>query len=199
MSDLPKKPSWVWWPVVPLVWIAGIAGAVLLGYSMVSGAGESVVCMTVPGRQEFWFDHPGTYTVYHEYVSTFEGHTYHQQPGALGLALRITRKEDGAEVPTEPPHGTAAHSLGSNQGQAMMTFDVTQPGTYVIRAEADEPGVISIDKGFLLGSVFAAVGGVCAGVALAGAAFLVGLVILIVQIVRVVRYGKAKRALAAGG
>jgi hypothetical protein len=172
MSDLPKKPSWAWWAAGPVIWIAGIAAAVLVGYWSMADVGKGLVRMAVPGRQEFRFDQPGTYTVYHEYV---------------GLALRITRKEDGAEVPT--------YSLGSSQGQAMMTFDVTQPGTYVIRAEADEPGVISISKG-LMTKIF---GGVCAGFALAGLAFLVGLVILIVQIVRVVRYGKAKRALAAGG
>lgn len=200
MAGPPKKPSWVSWVLVPIVWAIGIGITVVMilpAIARIKGLEDAFDRMAVPGAQEMTFTEPGTYTVFHEYQSQLDGKTYHQSPEGVSIELKITRKADGAPVPTSTGiHST--YTVGGRAGTSIATFPVEQPGAYVIEGQADHETVIAISKG-AMGKVFGVVGLICGAVAVAGAAFIVGLVLLIVAIVRSVRYGRWARANPSGG
>ena len=194
MAEAPKKPGWLSWILGPLLWVAGVAVALGIGYFAISGIGENAVRMVAPGTQEIACDEPGTYTIFHEYESDFGGKVYSQAEGSVDLRCTVTRKDDGQAVSVHrPAHVT--YNFGSREGVSVWAFTVDTAGPYVVNVESDEEAVVVIEKG-LLGSALGAVGGVCAGVGIAGLAFVAGLVILIVTIVRQVRYSKSARASA---
>lgn len=197
MAGTTKKPGWFFWVLGPLLWAAGMAAAFGIGYFAISGVGENAVRMVVPGTQEIECDEPGAYTVFHEYRSDFGGKAYWQAEDSVALHCAVTRKDDGTDVPVLPAT-QMTYSLGSHKGAAVCAFKVDTPGTYVVRVDSDEEAVVLIDKG-LFGSVLGAVGGVCAGISIAGLAFVAGAVVLIVTIVRHVRYAKSARASTPSG
>jgi len=192
MAEAPKKPGWLSWILGPLLWVIGVAIAVALSYFVISGIGENAVRMVAPGTREIMCDEPGTYTVFHEYESELDGKVYSQPEGSVSLRCTVTRKDDGQAVSVHrPAHVT--YNYGSREGVSVWAFTVDTAGPYVVTVESDEQAVVMIDKG-LLGSALGAAGGVCAGVGIAGLAFVAGSVILIVTIVRRVRYAKSARA-----
>jgi len=194
MDEAPKKPGWLSWVLGPLLWVAGVAIAFGIGFFAISGIGENAVRMLAPGTREIACDEPGTYTIFHEYESDFGGKVYSQAKGSVDLRCTVTRKDDGQPVSVHhPAHVT--YNYGSREGVSVWAFTVDTAGPYVVTVESDEEAVVMIDKG-LLGSALGAAGGVCAGVGIAGLAFVAGSVILIVTIVRRVRYAKSAQASA---
>ncbi len=194
MAEAPKKPGWLSWVLGPLLWVAGVAIAAALGYFAISGLGENAVRMVAPGTREIACDEPGTYTIFHEYESDFGGKVYSQAEGSVDLRCTVTRKDDGGKIPVHRPTNVT-YTYGSREGAAAWSFTVDAPGTYVINVASDEEAVVVIEKG-MFGSALGAAGGVCAGVGIAGLAFVAGSVVLIVTIVRRVRYAKSARASA---
>lgn len=194
MAGAPKKPGWFSWVLGPLLWVAGVAAALGMGYFAISGIRENAVRMLAPGTREIACDEPGTYTIFHEYQSEFDGKVYSQAKGSVELRCTVTRKDDGTEIPVRLPT-QVTYTYGSREGISVWAFTVDTVGTYVVHVESDEEAVVMIDKG-LFGSALGAAGGVCAGIAVAGLAFVAGSVILILTIVRRVRYAKSARASA---
>ena len=192
MAEAPKKPGWLSWVLGPLLWVAGVAIAAVLGYFAISGVGENAVRMLAPGTQEIACDEPGTYTIFHEYGSEFGGKIYSQAEGSVSLRCTVTRKDNGQAVSVRRPmHVT--YTDGSREGASVLAFTVDRPGTYVVDVASDEEAVVVIEKG-VFGSALGVAGGVCGGIGIAGLAFVAGSVILIVTIVRQVRYSKSARA-----
>ena len=76
----------------------------------------------VPGQADLVLKEPGTYTIFHEYQSTFEGRVY-------DVDDRFRTQHHGARaaarvVPLTRPRPTRAISVGSYAGRSLFDFEV---------------------------------------------------------------------------
>ena len=189
MNHQAKKPSWLWFLVVGLILVAGIAAAVGIFVGGISSAANSLQRMIVPATQTMTFDEPGRYGIYHEHRSVLKGRTFRQWPGQIDFEATVTRLSDGAQIPVEGSTINTTYTLGKRQGRGIFQFDIEQAGQYEIVVGADDEAVVAIGRSIVGTILFAILGpmGVCF------ASFVLGLVMAIVTIVRMVRYRRAVR------
>jgi hypothetical protein len=151
---------------------------------LVSRIGDStgrMMRVLVPGQTDLLLKEPGTYTIFHEYQSTFEGRVYHVESVS---GLRVTVRTGGATVPLVASKTSTRYSVASVAGRSLFDFEARAPGTYQISATYDggrkEPQtVLAIDRGFvgglimtILGAMAIAFGGMGIAVAIAVVVFI---------------------------
>jgi len=105
-----------------------------------------------PGRHIATFDKPGSYMVWNDYRTVFNGRNYDESE-TLPSGVRVTVLEaDGGKALAVSPSLNSSSSLGSTSRKSVAKFDVTRPGRYEIIIEGDFPArVFSASKDFLLG------------------------------------------------
>lgn len=141
-----------------LVFIAGMLGmAGVLVYGL-SGMGDGLFQVVVPGEQHLTLE-PGSYTIFHERHSVFNGRVYDTQ--ALGGLELAVVGPDGQEVALAPVSMTGQYTFGGRSGVSVFDFTVDKGGDYVVSGRyPDSSGpdtVIAIGQGFLgnlLGTIF---------------------------------------------
>jgi hypothetical protein len=181
-SVTPRPPGRRWYLVAALVALAGwIAMAVFL-VSRIGDSTSGMMRLLAPGQVEIYVKEPGTYTIFHEYQSTFEGRVY-DVANVSGLSVAVRTVPGGEEVPLSTATGTR-YSVGGNAGRSLFNFEARAPGTYRIAAAYDggrkEPQtVLAIDRGFvgnlvltILGALAMAFTGMGAAVAISVIVFL---------------------------
>jgi hypothetical protein len=122
---------------------------------LVSRLGDSagrMMRVVVPGETQLMLKEPGTYTIFHEHRSAFEGKAYHVDT-VSGLRVLIRARPGGQVVPLKSATG-ASYSVGSHAGRSLFDFEIPAPGTYEISAAYDggrqQPQtVLAIDRGFV--------------------------------------------------
>jgi hypothetical protein len=149
-----------------------LAGFCVMGWLVWGALGDIESALTrivVPGTSLLTLKTPGAYTIFHESESVVDGKLYSAQtiPG-----LRITvAAEDGTPIPVIAPAISSSYTIGSHSGKSLLTFDITQPGSYRLTAayaggQAEPQTVLAIGQNFvgpLIKTVFAAVGAAFAG------------------------------------
>jgi Protein of unknown function (DUF2510) len=136
MSARPSRPSRLWY------WVAGAAvvGSVVwlaLGFVFwlrsASGQVESFQRVPIPGRAAVGFDEAGGYTVY------FEGLGAGDETATVpAFRMSITPVGGGEAVPVRPYQGSELYNLAGHSGRAVGTFEVEEPGRYLVQT-AGEP------------------------------------------------------------
>jgi hypothetical protein len=189
-------PGRVWY------WVAGGIGAMALAafvailFNGIAGMGDALQQMLGPGRIEISLEEPGTYTVFHEHESIFEGQYYSSPEIVSGLTVRVRAVENGETIRVKAPNVSTNYAVSGRSGVGIFEFNIVEPGRYRITAaygngQATPPVVLAIGHDFmggLLATIFGAI-----GVMMVGA----GLVISIV-VVTFVKREKARRAMQGG-
>ncbi len=188
-----RMPSRVWYVVAAAILIASVAGAVWLAVSRIGNVGAGLVQVVVPGSADLDLKQAGSYTIFHERVSTVDGRVY-TAPSVSGLRVTVRSVATGREIATRRPGGSSRYDFGGRSGTSVLAFDVDAPGTYRLEA-AYEDGrqqpqtVLAVGTGFvsgLLATIALALGVVFIGIAVAALIFIVVLL-------------KRRRVLAVGG
>jgi hypothetical protein len=119
---------------VPFVF-AGIIFISFIGlfiYVLISGISEtrsSIQRFQVPGSAVLEIKEVGTYSLFHEYASVYEGKEYYvNNLPSFNLAIRPLGST--REIETTPLAGVMTYNFGSIQGRAIRNFEITQPGQY---------------------------------------------------------------------
>lgn len=152
---------------------------------LVSRIGDStgrMIRVLAPGQTEIVLKEPGTYTIFHEYQSTFEGRVY-DVAAVSGLNVTVRARPGGENVPLTTATGTR-YRVGASAGRSLFDFEVRVPGTYQIAAaydggRAQPQTVLAIDRGFfgdLLKTIFGAIAMAFAGM---GTAIAIAVVVFI--------------------
>ncbi len=188
-----KPPGRRWYVLALLIAIAGWVGMAVLIVARLSGSADRMIRAVVPGEIELRLNEPGTYTIFHEHHSTYEGRVYNVE-SIPPLEITLRSRTSGAVVPLKDTI-TSTYSVGSRSGRSLYQFEVTTPGAYQLAASyatgrRQPETVLSIDRGFV-GDLLLTIGG---SLAMA----LGGMVIAIIMFVVVFRRRRqARRAATA--
>ena len=180
-----RKPAWWWYLVAAVIGLGGSAGFVVFLLVNLLHIDDNFTRIAVPGTHEVVLREPGTYTVYHEYLSVLNNRQYSNQRGLAGLQLRVQATQTQKEVPVSAARISSYYSLGSRAGVSAFEFNADTPGRYLIVAQyasgAVEPEVVlAIGKGFM-GSVLKIVLG---GLAILGSTLATSILIVVLTFVK---------------
>jgi len=175
-------PGRRWYVVAALIAIAGWAAMAVFLVSRIGDSTDRMMRVLVPGQQEIYVKEPGTYTIFHEYQSTFEGRVY-DVATVSGLSVAVRTVPGGEEVPLSTASGTR-YRVGSSAGRSLFNFEARTPGTYRISAAYDggrkEPQtVLAIDRGFVGDLVLTILGALAMAFAGMGAAVAISVLVFV--------------------
>jgi len=185
-------PGRRWYLVAALIAIAGWTAMALFLVSRIGDATGRMIRVLAPGQTEIVLKEPGTYTIFHEYQSTFDGRVY-DVATVSGLSVTVRARPGGEVVPLSTASGTR-YRVGSYAGRSLFNFEVRAPGSYQIAAAYDggrkEPQtVLAIDRGFVGDFVITILGALAMAFAGMGAAVAISIIVFL----------KRRRALLAAG
>lgn len=175
-------PGRRWYVIAAIVALAGwVAMAVFLASRLGDSTG-GMMRVLVPGQTDLMLKEAGTYTIYHEYESAFEGRVYHV-PSVSGLTITLRARPSGEEVPLRSAMNTR-YRVGSTAGRSLFDFEVRAPGAYQIsatyRGGRKEPQtVLAIDRGFVGSLVLTILGAVAMAFAGTGAAIAIAVMVFV--------------------
>ena len=161
-------PGRKWYVVALAVLFLGGGLAGLFVFWRVKDLGSELQQVVVPGEAELTFAELGTYTIFHEHESVVGGRYYASPQSVPGLAVRVASAETGQAVELRPPGGSTSYSLGGRAGMSILTFEIDEPGAYVVSGEL--PGaeggelVLAVGHEFGTNLLTTVVGGVGIGV-----------------------------------
>ncbi|HII06338.1 MAG TPA: hypothetical protein HA349_03175 [Methanotrichaceae archaeon] len=111
-----------------------ITGLSIFGWTIfsgLSGIGDELVLMTVPGTTDLELQEVGDYTIFYESVSVIDerfrstGETF-----PSGLAIEIVDISSGEKVDLRSPTSSSTYTIGSRSGRSVMAFSIDHPGVY---------------------------------------------------------------------
>ncbi len=171
-------------------WLYGLAAVIFLSgwglfgvilWKSLSGIGERLQQVVVPGTAEVSLPKPGKYTIFHEYQSVVGSRIYSMAQDIPGLECSLQNKATGAPVELSRSVSSSSYSVGGRSGVSFMDFHIGQPGTYLLSAAYPEgvsgpETVLAVGQGVglrivagVLGSLAAVFG--CIGLAVAIAVY----------------------------
>lgn len=111
-----------------------------------------------PGSVSFEAAVPGTYTLWHEHRTVFEGRSWNGEPKLPGgMSFRL-RAPSGEQLPMELS-GSSTWNTGGTERVSVGQFELSETGRYELAVEGDMgPAVLSIGRS-ILGAVLAAIAG----------------------------------------
>lgn len=186
----PYVPGRIWYFIASLFVIAGLAAMAVLLFAELNGISARLTQVVVPGQAELNLNQPGSYTIFHEYQSSVDGHVYAIN-SVSGLVVTVTSKATGQAIPVVPATANSTYEFGGRSGRSILSFQIAAPGAYqLVAAYSDgrtEPQtVLAVGHGFLGSLVFTVLAGL--GVMFAGALCTAGIVIFVA-----IKRHKAKR------
>ena len=145
---------------------------------------DGVTRVLIPGEHTLKLTETGSYTIFHEYRSQLNGAVFSNPEGVPDIVC-VVRDSQGKSLLIDEPIGTQTYSLGSYSGQAIFTFEVDSPGTYVLDAHYPEiasekpQAMLSIGDNIVATIVFAVFGSLGVGIGSFGLATIVFVITLI--------------------
>ncbi len=166
-EDAPAPPSKIWYYAAGVVFLAGIIGAAWLVFSAIitSLAGGSQ--FKVPGTLNIAVDKPGTYVLWHETQTIFQGQPYSTvDVWPEDMEVHVWNDATQIEVPLETSSGVT-ETVGSVKRHAVGNMEFPSAGTYTIEVKGDFPDKIfyvrrSMWKKIVVNVVIASVIGIIA-------------------------------------
>jgi hypothetical protein len=190
MSAQPIRPVRFWYWVAGAAVVAAVlwlALSLFVGFRSLSRQVEGFQRVPIPGQAEVSFAEPGGYTVYFEGVGASD-----EQVPIPPFRFSLTTV-GGAEVSIRPYGGSATYGLAGHSGRAVATFQIEEPGRFLLQTEGEsQGGQASLAVGRSVGpGIFGVVSG-----AIAGALILV-LAGAVLAVVVAVRRNRARRLVPA--
>ena len=123
--------------------------------SRLSGLGEGLVQVVVPGEAELTLD-KGGYTIFHESRSTVDGRIY-SVDGISDLGVTLTSAA-GEPVTLTPTSMSSTYEFAGRSGAAVLEFDIENPGVYLLSVAYREgttgpQTVLAVGKGLISGGL----------------------------------------------
>jgi len=137
MSAQPIRPVRLWY------WVAGAAGvaavlwlalSLFVGFRSLSRQVEGFQRVPIPGQAEVSLAEPGGYTVYFEGLGASD-----EQLPVSPFRFSLTTV-GGEEVSIRAYGGSATYGLGGHSGRAVATFQIEEPGTFLLQTEGEPQG-----------------------------------------------------------
>jgi hypothetical protein len=174
IGSVDSGPSRLWYLLPLVVVIAGMACMGAFLSNRLSGLGDSLVQVVVPGDAELTLD-PGSYTIFHESRSMVDGRIFSVDSIAgLGVSLASAADEPVALAPASM---SSSYEFAGRSGSAVFNFEIGDPGVYRLSAAygdgaAGPRTVLAVGKGFggdILTTLLGALAIAFAGMGLAAA------------------------------
>ena len=127
-------PGRKWYWVAGLVGVVGVAAFAILLIGSILGIGDELEQMLAPGKAEFVFSEPGTYTVFHEHETVFEGRYYSSPAIVSGLTVKVSPKAGGAAVEVRPAGDNSNYAINGREGISIFEFEIVELGLYRVTA-----------------------------------------------------------------
>jgi hypothetical protein len=181
------RPGRIWYLVGLLVFLGGVAW-VYFGLTSVISQVNSFQRAPIPAGGQVSLDHAGGYVVYYE------------GPGAQSgripdVRVRVTPASSSAAVQSLAPYnGTQTYGIGSHQGIAVLTLQVTRPGRFTVATS----GGADVPAGSDLAFGDSIAGGILGPILIGVLLILAGLAaLLVIFIVRIVKTNRARSPVPA--
>jgi len=181
------RPGRIWYLVGLLVFLGGVAW-VYFGLTSVISEVNSFPRAPIPAGGQISLDHSGGYVVYYEGPGA--------QSGRIpAIRVRVTPASAPAAVQSLVPyHGTQTYGIGSHQGIAVLTLQVTRPGRFTVQT----PGAAGVPAGSDLAFGDSIAGGILGPILIGVLLILAGLAaLLVIFIVRIVKTNRARSPVPA--
>jgi len=181
------RPGRIWYLVGLLVFLVGV-GWVYFGLTSVVSEVNSFPRAPIPAGGQVSLDHSGGYVVYYEGPGAQSG----QIPA---FRVRVTPASASAAVQSLAPYdGTQTYGIGSHQGSAVLTLQVTRPGRFTV----ETPGAAGVPAGSDLAFGDSIAGGILGPILIGVLLILAGLAaLLVIFIVRIVKTNRARSPVPA--
>jgi hypothetical protein len=153
-------PSLWWFALAGAIPLAGIIVAiaiVVVGINAYTDRVDGFERLPVPGTSEVTFDATGGYSVYHEHESLDSIYSRVEDP-----TVTITDPA-GNDVDLDDYDTTVTYNEGDQDGEGLWTFEVDEPGTYVVTTDGDPESTVAIGRGIGSGIVATVVGSITVG------------------------------------
>ncbi|HVF52384.1 MAG TPA: hypothetical protein VNC78_02130 [Actinomycetota bacterium] len=136
------RPGAWWYLLAVAILLVGGGLSAMSIYNGVTGLGKGLARVVVPGSGNVTLEEPGTYIVFHEYISNHEGRSFNTQSArALPLNLEMRDRSTGEPVSITASAGNFTYSLSGKAGESIAQFSITEPGEFdFFAAYADAEG-----------------------------------------------------------
>ena len=170
--------------VTPGRWVYALSGgllvvaiviAVLIVIGLVRSA-EDIQQMVAPGETTMELDATGTYGVFYERDTVFQGQSFSGPEALPGLNVILVSQDTGEQISVRRPFGESfTYDFGDRSGELAGKFEVESPGTYTVTTTGEGPEVVIAIGRYSFRGLFASIGGiiVCALMALVGAVLVI--------------------------
>lgn len=169
------RPGRIWYLVALAIFAAGVAW-LIYGLTSLVGTVNDLQRVPLPGGGAVNLTHSGGYTIYYEGPGA--------QSGNLpSLHIDIAPVSPGAAVSSLKQYGsTVTYNIGSHQGRAVLTLQVTSPGRFAVTATGAPVTGADLAFGGSIGNGI--VGALLPAIPLVILGVLSAMVLLIVRIIR---------------
>ena len=176
------RPGRIWYLVALLVFLGGAAW-VVFGVMSVLSEVDSFPRVPIPAGGQVSLDHAGGYVIYYEGPGAQSG----QIPA---FRIRVTPASASAAVRSLAPYnGSLTYGIGSHQGSAALTLQVTRPGRFTV----ETPGQNSLPAGSDLAFGDSIAGGILGPIIIGVLLALAGLAgLIVIFIIRIVKTNRAR-------
>ncbi|MDT4966447.1 MAG: hypothetical protein QOJ64_1184 [Acidobacteriota bacterium] len=191
------KPSRAYYLLALLVLIVGVTAFVIFLIKGIGGITDKLVQMEAPGTAEMNFAEPGTYTIFYEPESVFEGKVYNTRGNFSGVWCTVVSKETNSPVRLDQSSMNTTYTVGNRSGMSLLDFEIDRPGIYEVSAAyRDNP-----DRPKIVLAIGHGVSKSIATTVIVGIAIMFGTVILalLIGILTLVKRRRAKKAFMPGG
>lgn len=148
MREKPIQPSRWYYGLGALIFFIGTALTALIIITQFYRYFEEPQQFLVPGEDTITFKRSGSYTIYYEYLSEYEGRKFDTGKAFIDLDPELRKTETGESVHLSRARITFnRYIFGTNRDAiALLNFRIDKPGTYEFKAllsdEYDETEVI---------------------------------------------------------
>lgn len=129
-----KPPSRLWYWVSIIIFVFSLTGYIVSFLHFTNKFDTHFKQDVFPGRKVFPLEKTGTYYIFYEYVSTFNGQHF-STPETLSteFAVQICNAEKERQIEFKPiESGTITYQTNSRKAFAIGSFVVPEPGKYAI-------------------------------------------------------------------
>ncbi len=155
MSDLGVSSDRWYYGLAVLVLVIGFSIFAWSLFSGITGLTSGLIQLVAPGTIDLNLNEVGEYTIFYENQSYVDGRFFSTGDNIPGLQIEVIEKSTGNKLSTYSPP-SLTYSIGSRFGRAILTFQVSSPGIYQLRASYP-PGhegqqvVLAVGHGFMDG------------------------------------------------
>ena len=121
-----------------MIGFLGVAGFIASLFFGLKDLNKQLLRFRIPGSAELTLNEPGTYTIFHEYKSDFEGKIYNTDSNISGLTIKVVEKDNGKEIPLSGPSSSTTYDFSNHSGYSIKKFKIEKPGVYVFTGEFED-------------------------------------------------------------